>query len=64
MLGVSGNYKLDGGGRAKLGVVDAGSYSPVAPKLRVAEHRRVRTMTTNKMAEEGRHLTSYQVLWE
>ena len=29
---------------------DAGSYSPVAPRLRVAERRGVGTMTTNKMA--------------
>lgn len=48
--GVSGNYTQDGGGRAKPGVENAGSYSPVAPRHRVAEHRGVGTMTTSKMA--------------
>lgn len=44
------NYKQDGGGRAKQGVEDAGSCSPVAPKIRVAERRGVGMMTTNNMA--------------
>ena len=47
---VNGNYKQDGGGRVKLGVEGAGSYSPVAPRLRLAEYRGIGTMTTDKMA--------------
>ena len=52
--GVRGNYKQVGGGREKPGVADAGIYSPVALRLLVAERRGVGTLTTNKMAEEGR----------
>ena len=52
--GVRGNYKQVGGGREKPGVADAGIHSPVAPRLQVAERRGVGTLTTNKMAEEGR----------
>ena len=49
--GVSGYYKEDGGGRAKQGAEDAGSYSPVDPRLPVAEHTEgAGTVTTNKMA--------------
>lgn len=49
--GDSGDYEQDGVRRANPGAELAGSYSPVALKLPVAEHTEgARMVTTNKMA--------------